>query len=353
MKAKLFYLVLIIAVVVFNLQSCKKESDLNPTRVMLDLSSADTSVTPLVTLGRVLFYDQHLSINNSISCASCHKQTIAFSDNLAFSEGFQGQLTLRNAPPIQNILEGGNNPRLFWDGRENVLATMVLRPIVNHVEMGMSNIGSIALRVKVQGYYAELFTNAFGSNEVTSDKIAQALSAFVASIKSKDTRFDKFNAGHLTLTALEGEGRQLFFTKYNCNSCHQTQHPSAYGFGGGGGFINIGLDEHYTDRGLGGFTNNPADDGKFKIPSMRNIALTAPYMHDGRFATLDQVLEHYSHGIKDHPNLDFRLRNFNNQQPIQMNITAYEKQALIAFMNAQTDFTMITDKRLSNPFIIH
>jgi cytochrome c peroxidase len=144
----------------------------------------------------------------------------------------------------------------------------------------------------------------------------------------------------------------LFFTKYDCSSCHlSVTIPAGYGvFGMTSNFMNIGLDENYFDKGLGALTGNPNDDGKFKIPSLRNIALTAPYMHDGRFSTLSEVLDHYSHGIASSANLDERLKGSNNQ-PIQMNISEQEKAAVIAFLETLTDYSMIQDVRFSSPFI--
>ena len=308
----------------------------------------------IATLGRVLFYDQNLSLNNSISCGTCHKQAIAFSDNVAFSKGFQNHQTLRNTLAIQNISNTINNsffaiePKLFWDGRANFLNTMVLMPIVNHVEMGMGQADDIVARVNQQAYYPELFNKAFGSPEADIDKIASALSSFVSSITSGSTKFDLANNSIVALNGLEEEGRLLFFNKYNCNSCHQTGQLNGYEMGGG--LVNIGLETNYSDKGLEGVTNDPADNGKFKIPNLRNIALTAPYMHDGRFRSLDEVLDHYSRGIKDHPSLDARLRNGVTGQPMILNISDHEKSAIIAFLNALTDYSMITDVRFSNPF---
>ncbi len=304
------------------------------------------------TLGRVLFYDTHLSVNNTISCGSCHKQSIAFSDNVAFSPGFQNHSTLRNTLPIQNLSSSsspfGNNPSLFWDGRATFLPTMVLMPITNHVEMGMSNFDAIVEKVKSLAYYKELFNNFYGDDIINEERIATSLSAFVSSVFSGNTRFDLSNKGQTHLSAIEKEGQNLFFNKYNCNSCHQTQQLNGYEMGGG--FVNIGLEENYTDEGLENVSNLSADNGKFKIPNLRNTVLTGPYMHDGRFKTLEEVIDHYSTGIKNSPALDPRLRENFVGQPMRMNITEHEKSALIAFLNTLTDFSMITDIKYSNPF---
>jgi cytochrome c peroxidase len=304
------------------------------------------------TLGRVLFYDTHLSVNNAISCGTCHKQGLAFSDNVKFSQGFENHSTLRNTLPIQNIsnttfFNSFNSPSLFWDGRANFLPSMVFMPMLNHVEMGMNDMNAIVQKVKSLSYYNDLFLKAYGSDEINAQNVGNALSNFVSALVSGNTRFDRFNNNLTQLTGLENEGRSLFFNKYNCNSCHQTQALNGYEMGGG--FVNIGLDANYTDKGHQNVTQSQSDNGKFKIPNLRNIALTAPYMHDGRFTDLTQVLNHYSSGIADSPALDPRLKDANGH-PMRMNITDHEKTAIIAFLNTLTDYTLITDPKFSNPF---
>jgi cytochrome c peroxidase len=303
----------------------------------------------LPTLGRVLFYDKKLSLNNAISCGSCHQQSLAFSDNVAFSRGFENKETSRNSLPIQNL---GSfdfaNKALFWDGRENNLTTMVMRPIANHVEMGMDDLEALSSKLASIPYYQDLFTEAYGSAEINPEKISTALTFFISSINSRDTKFDRFLNGQLALSALELQGKELFMEKYDCNACHQVTDPEGYIFAGT--FSNIGLDEVYTDNGLGNVTDNPADNGRFKIPSLRNVALTAPYMHDGRFETLDEVIEHYSIGIEDNENLDTRLTE--NGEPMQFNISEVEADALKAFLMTLTDHEMISTARFSDPFKI-
>lgn len=315
------------------------------------------------TLGRVLFYDPKLSINNSISCSSCHKQTLAFADNTQFSTGFENKKTSRNSMPIQNLSPSGffrmgtgggffdslstNIGTLFWDGRESDLKQMVLQPIANHVEMGVFDFDMIIKKLQALPYYEELFRKAYGESEITKDKIADALSFFLMSIRSVNTKFDRVMRKETSFTATELAGMQLFITTYDCNSCHQVQDPIGYLFAGG--FANIGLDNNYADQGLAQTTNRPSDNGKFKIPSLRNVVLTAPYMHDGRFSTLEEVMGHYSEGLSNHPNLDFRLRNFSNEAKV-MNIPDADKKAIITFLNTLTDVTMISDPKFSNPF---
>jgi cytochrome c peroxidase len=320
------------------LASCTDETvNLNPTPVTLDTDD------PSLTLGRVLFYDTHLSVNNSISCGSCHHQEFGFADNSSLSRGFENRLTTRNSISITDIDFNSGSTALFWDGRDDNLTNMVLMPVLNHVEMGMSDHDGIVERISVIPYYAQLFEKTFGTSEVTKNKIGTALALFISNIRSGNSAFDL-----LQFNALEQEGLRLFIVKYQCNSCHKLTQ------GGYGGtdttlFKNIGLDVNYIDNGRGNVTHNPADNGKFKVPNLHNVGLSAPYMHDGRFATLNEVLDHYSHGIKNHPNLDPLLRN-GSGQPAELTITDSEKEALIAFLNTLTDITMITSKNLSDPF---
>jgi cytochrome c peroxidase len=357
-------------------------TELNEARIVsLELPAQpynyDTGGSNLPTLGRVLFYDRALSINNSVSCSSCHKQELGFADNVQFSTGFEAKLTTRNSMPIQNLGNEFvtmdptnsfiiNSTKLFWDGRETELQSMVLKPLINHVEMGVNDIESFTRKVSSIPYYQDLFTKAYGDATVTSARVASALSSFVRNINTKNTKFDEhvrktganlFSVNSVdpapgftpnsVLSPLEDQGWKLFLQKYDCNSCHQVQAPSGYVMAGT--FANIGLDRQYSDNGLSGVTRQSRDDGKFKIPSLRNVALTAPYMHDGRFTTLSDVIDHYKNGIANHPNLDSRLRNRDGTARI-MDITEEDKTALIAFLHTLTDNSMLNDPRLSNPF---
>ncbi len=314
---------------------------------------------PGATLGRVLFYDPQLSLNNSIACASCHKQELAFSDGVASSKGFAGKSTPRNS---MAILNAGFNNNLFWDSRESSVKGLVTRPIQNHIEMGVEEMQRLEKKLAKVDFYPDLFQAAFGDSRITEDRIASALSQFVSSITTTNSKFDQESANNFAgFTTLETMGKDLFFSaRTNCSRCHAAPNFSApdfvggeYGSGGGsfeGGFgngqdlkggANNGLDVKYSDPGIG--------HDKFRIPSLRNIALTGPYMHDGRFKTLDEVIEHYSTGIAANTNLDKNLRNADGS-PLHPNLNALEKKALIAFLHTLTDETLLTEVKYSNPF---
>lgn len=387
---------LIVAAATLLIYSCQPESFLSQ-EVKLDLPATPYAYNVgnndhLPTLGRVLFYDPRLSTNNSVSCSSCHKQELAFADRADFSLGFENKLTGRNSMPIQNIvsdiffdnggidslgfgdgiiIEPGGTGKpgdgfvdpiirfqptaLFWDGRQHSLKSMVMEPIKNHIEMGTTNFENLAVKLSKIPDYQMLFANAFEDDQINPENIARALSSFLVSIRSDQSKFDMSLRGQAQLSGLEQLGKDLFFDTYNCNSCHNLDQPfngyQSAGPGLFGGFSNIGLDDKPSDPGLRQVTGNPADEGKFKIPSLRNIALTAPYMHDGRLETLDDVLEHYSENIKETENLDSRLR-LSNGSARQFNIPENEKRAIIAFLNSMTDYQLIGDKRFSNPFRI-
>jgi cytochrome c peroxidase len=356
-----------LSLIVLFIYSCQKQNSNTSTAastVYLDLPATASqyyvsdSDNVRTTLGRVLFYDAHLSLNNATSCGSCHKQMLGFADNVALSKGFQGVNTKRNTPAIQNIasitfsfdnqfMGGLNNAVLFWDGRENNLVNMMMRPVSNHVEMGLEDLSTLPAKLTSLPYYGKLFWHAFGDSTITSDRISKCLAMFSASISTQKSRFDQYQAGNTgVFTAQEEQGMNLFVTKYNCTNCH---HVTTSGYGGMvSDFKDIGLDQNYADMGRGTITGNSRDNGTFKVPSLRNVGLTAPYMHDGRFATLGDVIDHYSHGIKASQNLDTKLQVGN--KPMQMNITDQEKQSLIAFLNTFTDYNVTVDPKFSNPF---
>ncbi len=304
------------------------------------------------TLGRVLFYDKGLSANNTTSCASCHGQTNGFSDPRALSLGFEGGETGRNSMGLSNA-RYYENGHFFWDERAATLEEQVLMPIQDQVEMGLT-LTELVERVSAEDHYQYLFNETFGSPEVNSDRIARALAQFVRSIVSFNSRFDEglaatndVEADFPNFTAAENQGKALFFGRAGCNRCHE-----------GALFIadeptNNGLDAVTTDPGVAEVTGNPADEGKFKVPSLRNIAETGPFMHDGRFATLARVVAHYNNGVQAHPNTDNRLlggRGGGNV-PRRLNLSAAEQAALVSFLETLSDDALAQDERFSDPFV--
>lgn len=308
------------------------------------------------TLGRVLFYDKKLSANGTVSCASCHQQDKGFSDDAVLSAGFNGGFTGRHSMTLINA-RFYQRGRFFWDERAATLEQQVLMPFQDPVEMGMT-LDQVVSTVQAQSYYPPLFEKAFGSTEINADKISKALAQFVRSIVSYSSKYDVGRAMSPTpganfpnFTAEENTGKNIFFQTIPngggaCFGCHTTE---AF-ISANPGPQNNGLDAvSTTDLGAGGVFNNPVFAGRFKTTSLRNIELTAPYMHDGRFSTLEQVVEHYNSGIQNHPTLSPALTDANGN-PVRLNLTATQKAALVAFLKTLTDNSVSTNPKWSNPF---
>jgi cytochrome c peroxidase len=310
-----------------------------------DNTPADNPVTDAgATLGRVLFYDTRLSANNTVSCGSCHVQAHAFVDPKRFSTGFKGGLTDRHAMNLVN-LRFHPRARFFWDERSGNLEAMVLMPVENRLEMGQDLLKLPGI-LAGERRYAGLFREAFGDPEITNERIARALAQFLRSMISYQSTYD---AGRLQVrssrddlpnfTHEENRGKALFLR--NCALCHLPDQDAHFVMTEP---VNTGLDEDTarTDGGVGDITLKPQDVGRFKSPSLRNVEVTGPYMHDGRFATLEAVLEHYSNGGRNHPNKDVRVQ--------ALHFTGSEQAALVAFLKTLTDHTFLSDPRFSDPF---
>ena len=327
--------------------------------------ASNTITNEGATLGRILFYDKSLSANGTISCSSCHLQGHGFTDPETLSRGFDGGLTRRHSMGLTNAryYRAG---KFFWDERAMTLEDQVLMPFHDSVEMGLT-LEQLESLVRSQPYYSNLFDAAFGSQTIDSDRISRALAQFVRSIVGFDSKYDRGRsqvASPLTnfpnFSAQENQGKRIFMTnggvgRTPCTVCHQSESFSLVAPGGNRnqvtGASNNGLDAFsIADRGVAETTNNGQDTGEFKSPSLRNVSVGAPYMHDGRFATLEQVIDHYSTGIQAHPNLAGALRE-NNRTPEQYNFSTSEKAALIAFLNTLTDDTLLSDEKFSDPFI--
>lgn len=301
------------------------------------------------TLGRVLFYDRDLSVNRTTSCASCHVQALGFTDPARFSVGFDGRPTSQHSMRLANATFFVGEA-MFWNRRSPDLEDQVLQPVVDDIEMGFDaeagGLPALIARLDSTDHYPRLFEWAFGSPEVTEPRLRDALAQFVRSIVSAGSRFDRALAASgggrgpgpirdlSGFDAQENLGLRLFSTGgpggAGCDRCHRL--PT---------FV---LDEDSRSNGL--------DAGElvvFKAPSLKNVAVSGPYMHDGRFKTLEEVIDHYDGGVQDGPALDRRLRDPGGA-PLRLGLTPEEKAALVAFLRTLTDEELLTDARFSDPF---
>jgi cytochrome c peroxidase len=312
-----------------------------------------------VALGRRLFYDPKLSANGKVACSTCHIQRLAFTDGRTTPIGVSGKPLSFNSMTLANLMWGPQH--FFWNGRATTLEEQALTPLQHADEMGQ-DLGRLVAQLRADGTYRKLFEAAYG--EISSATIGRALASFERTLVSSNSRYDQFLRGELTLDPQEELGRKLFMAHpdvkvslrgANCIDCH-----SQFLTGGSSarydGFSNNGLDdEAHLQPGLQAVTGNPAHRGMFKVPSLRNIALTAPYMHDGRFDTLDQVLDHYDNGIRNSSTLSPLIVEADNQGtaaagPISLHLTPAEKAAIIAFLHTLTDGDFVTAGRFSDPF---
>jgi cytochrome c peroxidase len=320
-----------------------------PDYVPLPSLPADNPLTEEgVALGRRLFAEPLLSINSRQSCASCHQADRAFSENQTVSTGAEGIKGTRNAMPLLNLAWKRS---FFWDGRAPTLRDQVLQPIQNPIEMHES-LANVAAKLQASGFehrasgirqqpsdasYPARFAAAFGSPDITPDRVARALEQFLLVQTSFDSKFDRVQRGEGALTPAEERGFELFHTEYDprrgqfgadCFHCHggalfQSQ-----------GFANNGLDEAATDAGRSAVSGRDGDRGKFSVPSLRNVAVTAPYMHDGRFKTLEEAVEHYRSGVKPSASLD---PNLAKHPAGGVPFSDDDKAALVAFLKTLTD----------------
>ena len=298
-----------------------------------------------VELGRRLFNDTTLSINNRQSCASCHLAATGFADARKYSLGAEGQAGTRNAMPLFNLAWKGS---FFWDGRAPTLRAQALEPIQNLIEMH-ETLTNVVAKLRSTGEYKALFTRAFGSPEITPDRLARALEQLLLTQISCGSKFDRSLASEVELSDEEKRGFELFHTEYDprreqfgadCFHCHggplfQSQT-----------FANNGLDSVFTDLGRHDATRKDGDKGKFAVPSLRNIALTAPYMHDGRFTTLEEVVGHYTGGVKRSATLDPNLAKHPDGG---VPLSAQDKRALVAFLKTLTDERLASNRGRGAP----
>ena len=284
-------------------------------------------------LGRALFYDPILSVDNTISCADCHQQAVAFAHaGHDLSHGFDGQLGIRNSTPIFN---NRWYPAFFWDGGSNHIEITPLNAITNPVEMNHDLADAVA-RLNEDVNYSTLFKKVFDIEEISSKYLFYALAQFTGNITSNNSKYDQVKRSETAFSESEEKGYSLF--KVHCATCHTeplfTNHQ----------YINNGLSiNRFNDEGRKNITTDTNDLGKFRVPTLRNIMLTAPYMHDGRFWTIEAVLEHYENGIEASSTLSPLLEN-------GIVLTETEKSDLINFLHTLTDETIVNDERFSSPF---
>jgi cytochrome c peroxidase len=292
-----------------------------------------------VDLGRRLFYDTKLSGDMTQSCSSCHVQANNFTDPNPFSKGIKGDLGNRNAMTIVNLAW---SKKFFWDGRRNTLEEQAHDPVTNPIEMA-ADWNVVIDRLQKDHNYPGLFKKAFNTDTISVDLVTKAIAQFERTLISFNSRYDKFVFENDTnvFNQQEKRGYKIFMGKGDCGHCHNDVMLTDYAL------RNNGMDLEFKDKGLGEFSKLSSDDGKFKVPTLRNIEVSAPYMHDSRFKTLKEVIIHYSNDVKSNsPNLDPNMIALKNS----IKLSSEEVEDLEAFLKTMTDQSFLTNKNFSNPF---
>ncbi len=284
-------------------------------------------------LGRKLFYDGILSKDGNFPCASCHQQFAAFSTyDHDFSHGYNNQFSTRNAPGLFNLAW---QKEFMWDGGINNLEVQSLSPLTAHNEMA-EDLGHIISKLKADNNYRALFKAAFGEDDINSQKLLKALTQFMVMLVSANSRYDRVQQGKAVFTPSERNGYALF--KAKCAACHAEPFFTDFSYRNNG----MPLHPQLKDMGRMRITGRSEDSLKFKVPSLRNVAVTFPYMHDARFYSMDQVLRHYATGIVNSPTLDPLLVN-------KIPLTPAERTDIKAFLKTLTDSSFLHDKRFAQP----
>ncbi len=290
-----------------------------------------------IALGKKLFFDKILSKDNTVSCATCHDPKKSFTDNLQFSEGINNNVGTRNAMPLFN-LAWNFDERFAWDGKEFSLEEQAFEPVTNHLEMN-SDWKEVVLKLQKDTEYPTLFKQAFGDIPIDSNLVVKAIAQFERTLISGNSKFDKFLRGEIQLTLEEQNGFNVFMdeARGDCFHCHGSENNPLWT---DNQFHNNGLDINFTDLGLGAVTGDPNDNGKFRSPSLRNLEFTAPYMHDGRFKTLEEVINHYSEGLKFSTTIDPLMKKIDKGG---VQLTAKDKKDLKTFLLSLSDFDFINN----------
>lgn len=296
-----------------------------------------------IALGRKLFFDPILSADNSQSCSDCHDPKFAFTDSDRFSDGIDGALGDRNSMPIFN-LAWNYDEKFFWDGRASSIEDQAFQPVTNPIEMHNTWPQAVA-SLQNHNQYSELFLKAFGTKTIDSVLVSKALAQFERTLISANSRFDKYLLGEIFLTEAELNGFNVFMdeTKGDCFHCHGSDKNPLWT---DNIFHNNGLDSNPSDEGLAEVTGNASDHGKFKSPSLRNLKFTSPYMHDGRFETLEEVINHYSEGLKDSPTIDPLMKKVKSGG---VNLSTADKADLKAFLLSLSDDSFISNPDFQEP----
>ena len=351
---------LFLCILIIGFTACDNEEVIPKDETPYNLSYGDLPVPVLpsdnpltvqgVELGKMLFYETMLSKDGTQSCASCHRQEDGFSDTTQFSIGVENLPGKRQAMPVFNMAWHTNE--FFWDGRAHLLRDQSLKPIQDPLEMN-ETLENVITKLSGEKEYRDQFSRAFGSTEITSEKMSLAMEQFMMSIVSYQSKYDEYLAGTTQLTASEERGRVLFFAEYNpffpdqsgadCAHCHSGRNFE------NDEYMNNGLDTdaNITDIGREEVTEDANDKGKFKVPSLRNIEMTRPYMHDGRFQTLEEVIEHYNSGIKTSTTADPTVLN---TQSTGLFLNAQDKEDLLNFLKTLTDDTFLNNSEYASPF---
>ena len=296
-----------------------------------------------IALGKKLFFDPILSGNNTQACADCHTPENAFTDSSRFSDGIDGIFGNRNAMPLFN-LAWNYDENFFWDGNTFSLEHQAFVPVTDPKEM-KSTWTNVEQKLQNHPEYPNLFSKAFGTSKIDSILVTKAIAQFERTLISSNSRFDKYLTGQGTLTPQELNGFNVFMneTKGDCFHCHGSDKNPLWT---DNLFHNNGLDSNPTDLGRGLVTGDPADNGKFKTPSLRNLAFTAPYMHDGRFETLEEVIDHYSEGLKNSSTIDPLMKKV-SQGGVQL--STQDKADLKAFLLSLSDYDFINNPSFQKP----
>jgi len=291
-----------------------------------------------IALGKKLFFDPILSIDNTLACVDCHAPENAFTDSDKFSDGVDGIFGNRNSMPIFN-LAWNYDEKFFWDGNTFSLEHQAFVPVTDPFEM-KSNWADVESKLQQHAEYPSLFEKAFGASNIDSSLVTKAIAQFERTLISANSKFDKFLLGELNLSPEELNGFNVFMdeAKGDCFHCHGSDKNPLWT---DNIFHNNGLDETFADLGLGAVTGDPADNGKFKSPSLRNLEFTSPYMHDGRFASLDDVINHYSQGLKNSSTIDPLMKKVDQGG---VGLTDKDKADLKAFLLSLSDYDFINSK---------